>query len=165
MNAAASHALVCPGFPHAARQPADPNNIEQCFFVRGIAHRLARRCTLAPTPPVALSYVEMILLESTRKGRDGVEKWEARREDDRGQEGRARGGDSEKKIRRLRCTILSTTSLYETLRFQMIFGSVDILTNGNYFRAFLMNHAYVEREGCELSAKGAHVRGIFLRQG
>jgi len=83
-------------------------------------------------------------------------------EDRRGELG---GGDSEKKIRRLRCTILSTTSLYETLRFQMIFGSVDILTNGNYFRAFLMNHAYVEREGCELSAKGAHVRGIFLRQG
>ena len=83
-------------------------------------------------------------------------------EDRRGELG---GGDSEKKIRRLRCTILSTTSLYETLRFQMIFGSVDILTNGNYFRAFLINHVYVEREGCELSAKGAHVKGIFLRQG
>ena len=84
-------------------------------------------------------------------------------EDRRGELGEGR--DSEKKIRRLRCTILSTTSLYETLRFQMIFGSVDILTNGNYFRAFLMNHAYVEREGCDLSAKGAHVSGIFLREG
>ena len=55
--------------------------------------------------------------------------------------------------------------MYETLQFRMIFGSVDSLTNGNYFRAFLMNHAYVEREGCELSAKGAHVRGNFLLQG
>ena len=83
-------------------------------------------------------------------------------EDRRGELG---GGDSEKKISRLRCTILFTTSLYETLRFQMIFGSVDILTNGNYFRAFLMNHAYVEREGCELSAKGAHVRAFSCDKG